>query len=315
MLTTSLNARFVKDMKLPITIYKEPFFSERLKALDSVYDCVKYYKLFEEEVGSFNNPEDYFAEYNRVKDDAISFIKSTDGWLRFNAEPHEVLKAKNLGYRSKDIYTDMYRNKYFISVDIRKANFSVLRKYSPSIFGYAKTWEEFLSKFTTFKTIIDSKYIRQVVLGNCNPSRVISYEKLLMTQIAEKLTETIKFSVVFFSNDEIIFEISESDIKSFDTIKATVNCVSDEFEIPLRVECFKLLQLSNNLGFIKEDCSGENLKNKYTFKCLDGDFAHIIIKRMTNQEIINDDKCVYFKGFIAELKELPEFEIIKEDFK
>ena len=86
MLTASLNKRFVTDMKLPITLYSEPYFSERLAALDPIYHCIANYELFCKEVGSFQNPEEYFAEYNRVKDSAINFIKSTSGWIKFNAE-------------------------------------------------------------------------------------------------------------------------------------------------------------------------------------------------------------------------------------
>ena len=56
-----------------------------------------------------------------------------------------------------------------------------------------KTWEEFISKFTENKHIINSKYIRQVILGNCNPKRHITYEKYLMNEVLDILIKEIGY--------------------------------------------------------------------------------------------------------------------------
>lgn len=311
MLTASLNKRFVTDMKLPITLYSEPYFSERLAALDPIYHCIANYELFCKEVGSFQNPEEYFAEYNRVKDSAINFIKSTSGWSKFNAEEKDRFKALQFNYRTNDIYKDSFRNKYFISVDIKKANFSALRQYDAGIFDNAPTWEEFLGKFTSFPTIIGSKYIRQVILGNCNPPRVISYEKYLMSHITKTLTEKLPYPVVFFSNDEVIFEIEKENLEDGVWVSNFVESVGKRFGIPLKTEYFKLEQLAHKLGYIKRIYDVYTYQETIEFKCMDGDFAHIIVKQFTGQPITENDLCVYFKGFVAQLKELPEVEIIE----
>ena len=62
---------------------------------------------------------------------------------------------------------------------MNKANFSALHNYNSNIFNNKNTWEEYVSNFTNNEHIINSKYIRQVVLGNCNPKRCITYEKYL----------------------------------------------------------------------------------------------------------------------------------------
>ena len=311
MLSNSLNKRFVKDMKLPITLFSEPYFSERLEAIDPIYHCVELYKLFEKEISTFSNPDDYFAEYNRVKDEAINAIKGSEGWIRFNQLDMKDFQPIKFDYRSNDIYTDMYRNKFFISIDMRKANFSVLHQYDANIFGGADTWEEFISKYTSFRTIIGSKYIRQVILGNCNPKRVISYEKYLMSHITKEFIECISCPVVFFSNDELIFQVEEEFYNQFEMFTALVDAISKKYNIPLKVEFFKLLQLTQKLGYIKEVYTQDGGKSP-VFKCLDSDFAHIIIKQQRGQAITDNDRCVYFKGFVAELKEIPEFGIVAD---
>ena len=310
MLSNSLNKRFAKDMKLPITLFSEPYFSERLTAIDPIYHCVELYKLFEQEISTFRNPEDYFAEYNRVKDEAINAIKESDGWVRFNQLDMKDFQPIKFDYRSNDIYTDMYRNKFFISIDMRKANFSVLHQYDANIFGGADTWEDFISKFTSFRTIIESKYIRQVILGNCNPSRVISYEKYLMSYITKEFVECISCPVVFFSNDELIFQVEEEFYNHFEELTTLVDAVSKKYNIPLKVEFFNLLQLTQKLGYIKEVYTQDGGKLP-VFKCLDSDFAHIIVKQFTGQPITENDLCVYFKGFVAHLEEFPDVKIIE----
>ena len=40
-LTTGLKQRFAKDYKLPIKLYTEPYFTERIEALDFLYGSKK----------------------------------------------------------------------------------------------------------------------------------------------------------------------------------------------------------------------------------------------------------------------------------
>ena len=80
---------------------------------------------------------------------------------------------------TKDIFKPSNDGKLFISIDMRKANFSALKNYDSGIFDSVDTWEEFISRYTDNKHIINSKYIRQVILGNCNPKRQVTYENIL----------------------------------------------------------------------------------------------------------------------------------------
>lgn len=174
--------RFCKDCNIPIRLFQEPYFSDRIKLFDKFYGTVKKWNKFVTELQKYNCEQDYFEEYNRVKDAAINSIKESESYQKFNSEDMNKFAITHKDLSSKDIFKPTNDEKIFISIDMRKANFSSLHSYDKGMFGNADTWEQFISRFTDNEHIINSKYIRQVILGNCNPKRHITYEKYLMDQ-------------------------------------------------------------------------------------------------------------------------------------
>lgn len=82
---------------------------------------------------------------------------------------------------------------------MKKANFTALRHYNKDIVGGKDTYEDFLGMFTDENYFKESKYIRQVIFGNVNPKRQITYEKFLMDKVLVKLLTVFeKSSVAFF---------------------------------------------------------------------------------------------------------------------
>ena len=122
--------------------------------------------------------------------------------------------VKNKNFPTKDIYKPTNIGRSFISIDMKKANFSSLRYYDASIFDNADTWEDFISKFTDNEFIINSKSIREVIMGNCNSGRVTTYEKFITDQLLTLIIDAgiEPNNIVFFSNDEIVVDVTDLDI-------------------------------------------------------------------------------------------------------
>ena len=190
--------RFCKDCNVPLRLFQEPYFTDRLKLYDKFYGTLEKWALFVKELEKYNCEQDYFEEYNHVKDQAINAIKESDAYQRFNNEDMNLYGIINKGLPSKDIFKPSNDNKMFISIDMKKANFSALKTYDKTIFGSAESWEDFISKFTQNKHIVSSKYIRQVILGNCNPKRHITYEKHLMDKVLSIVKDGQLNKIVFF---------------------------------------------------------------------------------------------------------------------
>ena len=309
-ISTKLKERFCKDCNIPINIYQEPYFTDRLKLYDSFYGTLKKWDVFVKELEKYNTEQDYYEDYNRIKDEAINFIKSTEGYQRFNEEDMNEYAVVNKNLPSKDIYHPSNDGRTFISIDMRKANFSTLQFYNASMFDHASTWEEFIGKFTDNEHIINSKYIRQVILGNCNPKRHITYEKYLMDMILTKLLEcdsAIIDRVVFFSNDEIIIDISDMDIVDKQLFFTYIQCCcSIHVTIPLKVELFILHKIKGIDGYYKEfPLDDNNIK----FKCLDSLYLPFVIRYFSGEEVTESDKVFYHNGLLAQFIEVPEIEV------
>lgn len=172
-ISEKLKERFCKDYNIPLKLFKEPYFTDRLQLYDNHYNTLDKWNTFTRELEKYKCEQDYFEEYNRVKDAAINDIKDSDGYKRFNEENMNKYTVKYKDLPGKDIYKPSNVGKLFISIDMRKANFSALKFYDKSIFSNADTWEEFVGRYTENKHIVNSKYIRQVILGNCNPKGIL----------------------------------------------------------------------------------------------------------------------------------------------
>lgn len=308
-ISIKLKERFCKDCNIPISIFQEPYFTDRLKLYDKFYGTLEKWDIFVKELENYKTEQDYFEDYNRVKDEAINFIKSTDAYQRFNEENMNEYAIVNKNLPSKDIYHPSNDGKTFISIDMKKANFSALQFYDAGMFDHASTWEYFIGNFTKNEHIIDSKYIRQVVLGNCNPKRHITYEKYLMDMILTKLLEeyvTVD-RIVFFSNDEIIIDISDMNSKDKHRLLINIKEHTKHFTIPLKVEMFTLYKIKGTDGYCKFIYNNFCLTN-VKFKCLDSLYLPFVLRYFNNEEVTELDKVFYHHGLLAKLIEVPEIE-------
>lgn len=62
-----LRQRFCKDCDIPVNIFDEPYFSDRLKLFDFLYNSISKWDLFKSELAKYDSAMDYFADYSRRK--------------------------------------------------------------------------------------------------------------------------------------------------------------------------------------------------------------------------------------------------------
>lgn len=310
-ITEELKKRFTSDYKIAIRLYDDPYFEDRLALYDPYFGTLEKWQLFLEAVSTFATDQDYFAEYNATKDRVINAIKSNPAFIRFNTMDLSQLKFSeaNRKFSHKDIFHQSNIGRRFVSLDMKKANFNCMRHYDPEMFGNVETWEEFISQFTTNEGIIQSKYIREVIMGQCNCGRHISYEKYLMDGILTRLIENgvDPKHVVFFSNDEVVLDITDVE----DEYHAQVNTALTTSPVPLRSEYFTLRAVNDKntgctLGYIR---FMDNLK--YDFKCFNHFTLPFILRFLNGEEITEFDRKVKYENqYIATIDRVPDIEII-----
>lgn len=302
--------RFCKDCNIPIRLFQEPYFLDRILLYDRFYGTSKKWRKYLNEMQKYRCEQDYFEEYNSIKDNAISRIKNTEAYQDFNNEDMNKFTVSHMGLPNKDIFKESNDGKFFISIDMRKANFSSLYHYSQDIFGKAKTWEEFIENFTDNRHIIESKYIRQVILGNCNPKRHITYEKYIMDGVLSYLEETIISTkrVVFFSNDEIVIDVSDMDEEKRKWLVCEISFGMENMPIPLKTELFSLHKIFGTDGYCKEIIRHDK-NNKIEFKCLDNYMLPFVMRKFLGEEITDNDKVFYHEGLLSKFIEIPKIEV------
>lgn len=315
-ITPKLRERFCRDCNIPIKLFEEPYFSERMELLDRFYGTLEKWELFVKCLEPYQNDQDYLTEYSSVKDRAIQNIKESIEYNRFNCVNMNAyaVRPQHMGLPSKDIFKPSNDGKTFVSIDMKKANFSALQHYDKNMFKMpngepAETWEQFMSQFTDNEHIIRSKYIRQVILGNCNPRRHITYEKYIMDMVLGAIDSGVLTldNVEFFSNDEIVFDITDKQF-GVENINSIRENLARSIEVPLKVELFTIHKIGGTDGFykrIKEVDGSEQIE----FKCLDSYKIPFVLRKISGQEIRESDKVFYHEGLLAKFIEIPNIEI------
>lgn len=299
--------RFCKDCRIPINIFKSPYFLDRLLLFDSTYDCLKKWDVFVNELEKYKNEQEYFEEYTRVKEAAMNFIETSEGFCIFNNTSMDKFPINTYGISSNNIYHPSNDGSNFISIDMKQANYTALKMFHGGIFDNEKSWEDFLRKFTDNEHIVNSKYIRQVILGHCNPKRQIHYEKYLMSMVLDKLFNNDRFTckVVSFENDGIVIDVSNT-LDVYWLFKEVKYLCSD-FTFPLEVEMFQLRKIKGVDGYYKIPIVSKNVNCKA--KGVDANMLPIVLRKFKGDDITYNDLIIVHDGHLARLLELPEIEV------
>jgi hypothetical protein len=252
--TLALKERFCKDLQLPIKIFQEPYFTERLKLYDKHFHCMDKYEEFLKMLEDFEDEQAYFMAYNSLKETVIQHLSANEDFDYFSKkEDMSKYDKKHLGFPKTNIYKESFIGKHFVSFDLCKGNFTALYHYSPNIFEGKDTYEEFIGQFTTNKHFIESKYIRQVIFGALNPKRQVKYEEYLMDKVMSELLKVFSpEKIVYFSTDEIVVEIDpiDSDSPEYAFIAETVNKFIKQ-NITIRADVFQLSKVEEYDAYIK----------------------------------------------------------------
>lgn len=306
-ITENLKKAFCKLCSIPINIYSEPYFSERIELFDDVYESKRKWGTFLKDLEKFDTEVDFFDEKDNVFDAIVYHIKSSEGYKHFNESFQKPIN--DIQKSKKDIFRKENDQRKFISIDMRKANFSSLNIFNSEIFDNKKSWEEFIEQFTDIETLINSKYFRQIILGNCNAKRQISYEEYIMSKVLKLVTDKSidENKLVFFSHDEIIFDVTDSPDAKLQFLQLAEffnnngvdlfidGKISRKVIVPLKVEFFELHKINSFKGYYKKNL----ITNKVSFKCVEPNMYPIVLRLLKNEEIQENDKVFVIDDTLA----------------
>jgi len=237
-----LTQRFVSDYKLPIPIITKEIFNFHLKKYEEKYKSLTKWnellKLIADKFdGNFNK---FLDDYYQIRDNIIMTVLNSEAFKKFNTMPIDCYNFKNEeSITSNNIYNQSNVSKKFVSIDLKKANFQILRKVDKDIVLGADTYEDFIGNFTNLDYIKESKYTRQVLFGKMNPKRHIKVEKYytyLMYKLLEIYAKSHDWKIVSLNSDEIVYETPNS----YCEIDYIAETIKEKLDLIVHVELFIL---------------------------------------------------------------------------
>lgn len=236
----------------------------KLEKWKNIKDLIKIYEEAEEKYG------DLYEFRLKKSNEIINYLKSTRAYNELqddNLLP-DLPTTKNFEY-SED--------KKYISIDIKKANWVVLKNYDPEFAPeLGDSYEDFIAKFDVPEIFNHSKQLRQYIFGNINPKRQGKAQRVITQSILNKYNR-LNLDIACIKNDEVIYSF-----ESFDQIEEILTTVDREiFKIKLfivkRIKDFRINTFLSESGeeLYKEmvGCNGNqffmNLKNHIFEESLD----------------------------------------------
>ena len=198
----NLRKKFIEDFSIPVSYYEGDAFMYyiRLYGFEERWDMLVRYL---DEKGM--SDEEYLSMRSDIIASAVDAISSTDAYFRF-CMPHSQSNETAPGF---NLYSVANHGKKFLTYDMKESNFQVMKSFDRDIVLGARSYADFISKFTDCQTLISSKYVRQVIFGKLNPHKVttMSREKAAGLANHHEVAEGIMLSGI--NNDEVFYEVTD----------------------------------------------------------------------------------------------------------
>lgn len=300
---TKKNLRFSKDYNLPINIFNEEMFSYYRELYKDFWPYNEEL-LMNDEIKSFDNNVDIWLEfYGRLRDNIINTLENSKEYIDFNSKDlseYDIPKELNVGEHS--IYNEECEGKYFMSIDLKKANFQALKHVGVL---NDDTYEDFIKRFGGTEYFAKSKYLRQVIFGKLNPKRQVKVEKYLMSKILKDFTAWNLYSL---NSDEAVFLLTENEVNSLTSqvVEFLENNIKKKLGINVRIEVvtIKRLPIVNSHGNKVDAYVRHNvITGEETLKKASTTFYPQIYKLWKGMEINEKDRTFFFEDQLATFNE------------
>lgn len=224
-----------------------------------------------------------------ISNKIIDYISKTTGYRSFNESHFSKIKNdKTSEINNTNPYKISVNEFWGISIDIKSANYNILKIYDSSIVNNTENWQSFVKLFTNIEFLAQSKPFRQEVLGKLNASRIANYQKKLLLDVVTILKkEHIEIDGTI-NSDELIIPASKND--AFQKLELIKNLIAKtEYPNIWRIEVFRVRPLieyptTSFYPFIK-DTFTNNEKYWTSFVCTSKIYMTQVIKYFMNNKI------------------------------
>lgn len=324
--------RFVEDTRFPMPVVNN---ADRLQYYLDLYEKdygtrTAYENMCDEiDIDYGGNQYAFIQAFYDAREKMINDIKDNPKYKEFiNCDMGVYGICDELKNAPKgDIYNATNVGKWFISVDLSKANFQAMKYFSKELVLNEDSYDGYVSRYTTSEYMTTSKHTREIVFGQCKAERQITIEKYLLSKFYENLDYNCEYvKVARFNNDEIVFEVLNSNsISDYNDRVQYLTNVMDYFEHKVEEACVKShVEVSMNvfklaamcLHSLRTDkfrrlnyilCSAHD-ENDYKFKCVPLTYHSLVYKLFNGMAVTKDDYYFRYEGLDAYIDD--DFELV-----
>lgn len=297
---------FIRYTSIPIAIKSVETIEYYIQLFDHFYPTMELWQLFNKERLKLKLKSLIFD----VRDKILSYFDSNAEYMALSKATIGKTKIKI----NKNIYIEQNANRHFISFDIRKANFTMLKQSCPTLFiSEDESWENFIRKYTESEFIVKSKYFREVLFGK---SKVMNKLQLLSELYMDKLHTMIMNEF----NDDLVLEMKSGDelvylIVDIDKFMIKKDQIISQILCPsIHVRIFELNKINevceSRKYYYKKFLFSTNwnedtvrkIKDIIEFKQIPNHFMPQIIKWYIKEPIIEEDLLFEHDGMLAVYK-------------
>lgn len=302
-LQTNTKHRFIKDFSLPIQVIQEPMFMYYIDELDSYYSTIKKLQYLKDAINLLGSEDKVFSEFSKIKDSLIAAVTEQKKYQELSVDSLEQYTVKN-GVTQKNIYSLENSNKVFISIDLKHANFNVLKMYDSSLVLESENYEDFVGTMTDVEYFKKSKYIRQFIFGNLLPKKQQKLQHWVIDSIVQVLLSSGLKLPEFnsASADEIVIHVDKNRVDDvFNHIKNELktNVKTCGFYEWLKIEMFVLKSIGGKSYFVKENM----LDGSIEFKAIPSFIFMQVYKKYVGNPVEYFDRIFFHEGYLAEFKQ------------
>ncbi len=171
----------------------------RLARHSDIKELISLYEKAEDDLG------DLYEYRMRKSSEIIEFLQST--------RAYNDISLDNLIKDYPVTKTFQYvGGKKYLSIDIRKANWTVLKSYDPPFVSeLPDNYEDLLDKFGMPEVFKRSKSLRQYIFGNINPRKQAKAQRVIIQEVIQKFSDLSEVTLECMKNDEVIYSYTDID--------------------------------------------------------------------------------------------------------
>ena len=285
---------FRKYTKLPLPLTKHQFVNYYLDCLDPYTSCRAIFSQFLQDIETHETVFKLNSRIEQVINSIITYIKEHPSVQTFKDAvfEQEMKLLKSSPYKIHcELYKKENQDRLFISVDIVKADFNIIKYYHPEVFHHLSTWEEFVVSFLGEKpinTLKSSKSIRERIFGLVKlGNKTNSLAEYFIHKILHEMNIS-PANVITIATDEVVLSYDQS------TFRRLFDRYHGNF---FKVQAFRLVKLPKYDYFVKEHFHPvEGIDNQQIevtrreFKCVPLNFIMQCIKQYEGQPILEIDR-------------------------